>query len=637
MTLPTTTFQWSPSTDPLATPSWVTESNRLLSFKTFFGRRDEFGVNETGTFEGVFDNDDRRFDPLNSAGPYFGQLLPNKQMRLQATYSGTTYDVHYDFFDNFNQSYGPNSSRPQFTAKDGFKILQRAAMPRSVFDDVEVGPSSPLVWIRYEEAAGNVFADASGNGHDITLSSSIDLAKYQRPAMPLRIGGGKPIPHLPPFVPSLTPGTLPQATALTFVVWYRSETFNQSPDFVTESLLSWSLDAATSDRTSLFVGGTGNVIQMKRTTVSGFTSTIVSELDIGAPGERFVFDGKTHCLHLQLDFTSMANCKAWIDGVLLSVTTSGPPFVWDATRTLGIPTLADWGSGTIPGFWVSDFLVYNGALSAGLPLQQYNAGTAPWSGQTTGSRVSFVLGHVNWPILSLLSADVGQSTLGSAVLNGAKTLPYLQEVEATEQGELFIDHRNGGKLTFLDRKTLLTGTAQTVSQATFTDDPAGTFHYSDIDIVYDDTLKCNQVIVNWDGGPVTVTDPGVTATTDIQSRTVDSLCKTKAEAVALGQWVLAHYKDVFVRVRSLKLKPSSNPALYPQALGRQKCDRVTVSRLPQNTGPRITTEVLIDGIGHEVDAKAGTWVTTFWLSAANTSAYWVLGTSQLGSTTRLSY
>jgi hypothetical protein len=51
----------------------------------------------------------------------------------------------------------------------------------------------------------------------------------------------------------------------------------------------------------------------------------------------------------------------------------------------------------------------------------------------------------------------------------------------------------------------------------------------------------------------------------------------------------------------------------------------------------ISQELRIIGISHEADSGVNTWNTVFYFAPAITTAYWVLGTSALGSSTVLAF
>lgn len=86
---PTVTVDWSPTTNPLATPSWVNVP-RWRSIQTSRGRQNEVDQIGPGTATIVLDNRDRRFDPLYTSGTNYPNVLPMKRFRVQSTYNAIT-------------------------------------------------------------------------------------------------------------------------------------------------------------------------------------------------------------------------------------------------------------------------------------------------------------------------------------------------------------------------------------------------------------------------------------------------------------------------------------------------------------------------------------------------------------------
>lgn len=81
-----------------------------------------------------------------------------------------------------------------------------------------------------------------------------------------------------------------------------------------------------------------------------------------------------------------------------------------------------------------------------------------------------------------------------------------------------------------------------------------------------------------------------------------------ASADALCQLV-SRYKQPAVRVSSVKLYPSANPALWPVALGLELGTRVRVMRRPPSPAPAIAVECFIEHIQWEMDDAGEAWVT----------------------------
>lgn len=81
---PTVTVEAAFGFGPFDTPSWTDISSYVTSVRTTRGRSSEFEQFPAGTCTVVLKDETRRFDPLNTAGPYFGQLLPNVPIRVLA-------------------------------------------------------------------------------------------------------------------------------------------------------------------------------------------------------------------------------------------------------------------------------------------------------------------------------------------------------------------------------------------------------------------------------------------------------------------------------------------------------------------------------------------------------------------------
>ena len=70
------------------------------------------------------------------------------------------------------------------------------------------------------------------------------------------------------------------------------------------------------------------------------------------------------------------------------------------------------------------------------------------------------------------------------------------------------------------------------------------------------------------------------------------------------------------RFDSVTVSPLRDPGLWPQILGREIGDRLTVYRRPPGGVATIIRDVFIRGITHSIDASAGTWQTQWDLQSA---------------------
>ncbi len=80
----------------VVSPTWTNVTSYVREMTTDRGRSDDWGTFD-GSASVVLSNRDRRFDPFNTSGPYYGKLLPRRQIRITATYGGTTYPVFRGF------------------------------------------------------------------------------------------------------------------------------------------------------------------------------------------------------------------------------------------------------------------------------------------------------------------------------------------------------------------------------------------------------------------------------------------------------------------------------------------------------------------------------------------------------------
>jgi hypothetical protein len=107
-------------------------TNYARSISTSRGRRralDRFG---TGTCQITLDNRDRRFDPTNTASPYYNStvgvsgVVPSVPVVVRATWNGVTYPVFRGFIDSWSFAYsdaGVGDATATIACSDAFKPL----------------------------------------------------------------------------------------------------------------------------------------------------------------------------------------------------------------------------------------------------------------------------------------------------------------------------------------------------------------------------------------------------------------------------------------------------------------------------------------------------------------------------------
>ena len=95
----------------------------------------------------------------------------------------------------------------------------------------------------------------------------------------------------------------------------------------------------------------------------------------------------------------------------------------------------------------------------------------------TGSAIGSILDDTGWPSGDR-SIDAGQTTMTRFWVENKPALDAMRDVEATESG--YIGESKDAKIIFEDRDHRLSGT-HIASQSTYTDDPAGTLFFANVE------------------------------------------------------------------------------------------------------------------------------------------------------------
>ena len=112
---------------------------------------------------------------------------------------------------------------------------------------------------------------------------------------------------------------------------------------------------------------------------------------------------------------------------------------------------------------------------------------------------------------------------------------------------------------------------------------------------------------------------------------------TDNEALDQANYLDRRYNTPAMRNRLLREIPERDPGnLWPQVLGREISDRITVRRNEAS----IDHDYHIEGIEHDIDLVDRTWITKWQLSDADSQVFWMIGLagfSEIGMTTWVGY
>lgn len=608
-TFPTLIVEIAFLTDPFdASPDWEDVSADVRAISTDRHRQNELDQFQAGTCTVTLDNRLRTYDPTYADGDWFGFILPMRRIRIRASYNAGSGSVTYPLFDGFIDSWdqqytNPNDAVAVVSATDGFKVLAAAQLPASVYQ-LEVAADNPTRWYRLDEPASStdVFdAVAKADGTPVnapTFGATGMVTKDPGSALSvtgaLNSGNGFTT-DIARFPPAVAAGT----GAFSVEFWVKCG--NQTD----EATVFHQGDAST--------GLTGYVWVRVRG-----AGAFVGKLELRTALATFrmstvrVDDGAAH--HCVVTRSSGGTIKVFVDGVDRTDSGSGAD---GSTSIVAADSFVGYTFGGVFGLTgtVQHLAVYDTALSATRVGVHNDAGRTPWAGDSPGVRIGRVLDQVGWPS-ALRDLDAGSSSLQSASL-GVTVLAHAQKVSESEFGDLFMTA--DGKVRLISR----TGLLNRDEFATFGDSPgSGELGYTALELDYSDQLIRNSVTVSRNDGVAQTVEDDTSVTAVLRhSYSRDGLLHD-SDTMSRGaaEFLVSEYKDPLLRVSGLSVAPRGNPSvLFPQVLGRELGDEVTVKRRPQGVGDPISQDSVIQGVSHTFTPKW--WETKWSLSPAFAGAF----------------
>ena len=178
-----------------------------------------------------------------------------------------------------------------------------------------------------------------------------------------------------------------------------------------------------------------------------------------------------------------------------------------------------------------------------LAQQTLTAGTA--TTQLTGERINAVLSQptVAWP-LTQRAIDDGTNQVGADVFEG-NVLEYLQKVEASEQGQLFMS--KDGYVRFVNGAVTITSD---LSAVLFADDGTGV-PYKNAAVSYGTELLFNQAEVTSPAGTAIANNTESQSKYGITQTNVDTLLSTYQQTEALSSFWVNKYGEPEYRFQDL--------------------------------------------------------------------------------------
>jgi hypothetical protein len=222
--------------------------------------------------------------------------------------------------------------------------------------------------------------------------------------------------------------------------------------------------------------------------------------------------------------------------------------------------------------------------------------------EKSGDRVFRILNRpeVAWPIGKRFIEEGRRTLQADTVAENTNVLQYLQLIESTEVGSLFIS--KDGAVVFQDRivgppvvDTLV------FSDGTHTDpqDKVLYVNYSDIQVVYGSENLYNRITVTREGGlPQTADSLNSQAIYGVQTLSLDGLLLTSdAEAAELANYLLGVYDEPDLRISSVEVNlHDKNPQEQGALLNIELQDVYLIAYTPNGIGDPFEQYAFVQGI-----------------------------------------
>ena len=220
--------------------------------------------------------------------------------------------------------------------------------------------------------------------------------------------------------------------------------------------------------------------------------------------------------------------------------------------------------------------------------------------ELSSARINTILNRhdVAWPVASR-AIDTGLATLqADLVPENTNALQYLQLVESTENGKLFIDR--SGLLTFKNRIPVpsLNDIAVFADDATF-----DAIKYTNIDVIYGSENLYNRVSITRESGTSQTVDS--TESQDaygIASLSLDGLLfNSDADSLQLANYLLNLYEQPELRFNSLTVNLHDKTSAQVQKLTTTDIGSAAqIIFTPNQTGSPIEQYAVVTGIKHDI-------------------------------------
>jgi hypothetical protein len=625
LTIPAMTYEWSPTTAGLATPSYTPLAALVTHCNIKRGRPDEFSQVEAGVCELTLFDPARNFDPTWTGGIYGSNVTLDKRIRVSATWADTPYRLFTGFIESVTPQWSEQTSPYiKIVAVDALKSLNLKRIVGTAYHDAIVA-AAPFVYYRMGQKDRSLAVTDE-------FSPANDGTYFGNP-------GGAPVGSVTVGIPGALPAETD--TAVDFGMHEGSAvlpswvSFTGTGEFAIECwVMPRSAAGGLPQQVDRIIhqgtgsGGFGGSTDPVQLLIADDFTVALTAWDGGPNGGT-------------LGSTVPLNLYEWNHVVAVKGGTTGPLGGWhiylngvdvsDATTatTYGtgncnltakpvyigfrpdVTMTATGGSKALDGA-LDELAFYRRYVTAAEAAAHYAAAGGFRKTARTGARLNAILDAVAWPAGDR-NIDTGGFDIQPAPspLWKQTVLAYAKAVAASDgyPAILFVDGDN--KVVFYDRNRAVPSPSGTYGESYFPYEFPIEPHRTDTDY-------WNEVVADASNLPTQTAAASLPGGSIIRTQTISGLVNAHvADVATIAADALARGNNPSpLRLPALRIHPLDDPAnLYPQVLGSELMARKTVRRDRNVDGAGgMVADVRIQHVEHDISHETGDWHTTWQLA-----------------------
>lgn len=624
-----------------ANPNWVEVTQYVRQVSLNRGRTDELEQFQGGKATVVLDNRTRIFDPFNTAGVYYGNLKPRKQIKIVAQWAGIQYPMFRGFVSGFPVEW-TEAGKDTVTVVDCFDLMS--------FIGAENISSDWVVSYLQELGAEYIIRNDVKEG-TYTTDDDEFLTQYStQPNYGAQGGQNRMTEILTNKLAPTGSGNITVAESVMSLGSPKGLT-STSGSFTSESLTYIELvplrtvtttgagalvfwvkvdsnvglvddDAFVVLADCLLAAGGVRVGVMFDQTVASTIGSVYVRLRIGfttvnVQTNLAINDSQPHCVIVNHDGS---NWNVFVDGRYVNTSAVSFSGLFPSEQTIltnsGTRQTINWGyAASFDRALTTDEITRISVLGG-------NTFVEP-----SDDRFTRLYESTNLPT-ELLDVDPTFNFFDVQALpnEGTPLLPALQQVANSEGSVMFVD--GAGVLHFWSRNTIFADTESAVSQVTFADDGTG-FPYANrsLSVMLDgDQIRNDVTILDSFDRASTVRNQASILENGTAAETFNTLLVDVDSAQELAQRIVNIFAEPDIDLEPFTLQGQYDPSQWADLLSLELLHRFTFKRTPP-VGSAIVKQMLVQQVSWNMTPS--TWECTI-KGSARFTGWFTVGLSLVG-------